>query len=112
MRIIEERMIRAIKDNRDWREDNTRVVNTGLGTLEVYLFDNLIARRLNARNEWELTLAGWNTVTTRSRINAILSAFFPDHAVGTRKGEPYLAWNNFTGSRALSEYERFTLSAD
>lgn len=39
----------------------------------VYLFGNLIAWR-SPGNTLELTLAGWPTVTTRDRLNAILQS--------------------------------------
>ncbi len=58
----------------------------------VSLHGSTIAQRMPDRS-WRFTLAGWNTPTTRSRLNAI--AYFCRHAgVWNKKGQP------FTGSSA------------
>ena len=66
MRQIEEQMVAAIKARKNFKSGNTEVTMTrneylGTCTAMVYLHDNLIAK---------ITLAGWNTNTTRSRLNA------------------------------------------
>ena len=49
---------------------NTRVDVFGDMTY-LYLFDNLIATKDNNTGVIEFTLAGWNSVTTRERLQAI-----------------------------------------
>lgn len=55
------------------------------------------------RGRWEVTLAGWNTVTTRSRLSAIVrhvSRLGPDGlGVSSRKGQPYL--HDYAGKRPI-----------
>ena len=68
MRKIEEEMIQAVKSRTIWSKDNTMVIIDN-DLLSVWLHGNKIA--------WETTqgdyisLCGWNTVTTRSRLNAL-----------------------------------------
>ena len=70
MRVIESQMNQAISKEIDWKKDNTQVVNIE-GVSFVYLFNNLIAM---IGDTWlELFDGGWQTATTKSRLNAILS---------------------------------------
>lgn len=88
MRKIEERMIEAVKSGRSFSLGNTRVTaikknGDGTGSAGVYLHGNLIAvmtweyrAGIITKYPHELarvdcTLAGWGTVTTRSRLNAL-----------------------------------------
>jgi hypothetical protein len=70
MRIIEKQMNQAITQERDWKKDNTKVINIE-GVSFVYLFNNLIAM---VGDTWlELFDGGYKSATTKSRLNAILS---------------------------------------
>lgn len=70
MRKIETAMNAAITSERDWKKDNTEVVNIK-GVSFVYLYGNLIA---TVADTWlELFDAGYQTNTTKSRLNAILT---------------------------------------
>jgi hypothetical protein len=69
MRKIEQRMNAAIIAKRDWKQDNTEVVACS-NVSDVFLHGNLIAR---IGETWiELFDGGWQTTTTKSRLNAIL----------------------------------------
>jgi hypothetical protein len=57
---------------------------------EVRLHGNLIAV-INAFTGARITTAGWNTPTTRSRLNALLTRYAPDYRVHSVKGECKLA---------------------
>jgi hypothetical protein len=71
MRQIEQQMNRAINQEIDWKKDNTQVINIE-GVSFVYLYSNLIAM---VADTWlELFDAGYQTHTTKSRLNAILRA--------------------------------------
>jgi hypothetical protein len=71
MRKIETQMNNAINQEIDWKKDNTEVINIE-GVSFVYLYSNLIAM---VADTWlELFDAGYQTATTKSRINAILRA--------------------------------------
>ena len=73
MRKIESQMIDSIKNNQDWKSANTEVVSQQDGVSIVYLHGHKIAEV----GDDYLTLfdAGYQTKTTKSRLNAILSEF-------------------------------------
>jgi len=70
MRKIETEMNRAIAQGNNWSKANTSVSFEG-ETAEVRLHGNLIARV--GEGFIELFDGGWQTTTTKSRLNAILS---------------------------------------
>lgn len=72
MRKIEQSMVQAIKAGKNWHSGNTAVHQDASGAA-VYLHNNQIAFMGEGETRW--TLAGWNTPTTRSRINALARAF-------------------------------------
>ena len=70
MRKIESQMIQAIRNQKDWRSGNTQVETTD-GVSKVYLHNNLIATITSYGVR--LFDGGWQTVTTKSRLNAIIN---------------------------------------
>ena len=65
-------MLSAIKGKRNWASGNTSVhYNKDYKSSAVYLHGNLIA--IVYENDAELFDAGYKTVTTKSRLNAILA---------------------------------------
>ena len=72
MRKIERQMIQAIQENKDLKVANTEVISCS-HVSDVYLHGNLIAR---IGETWmELFDGGWQSNTTKSRLNALLQAF-------------------------------------
>ena len=71
MRKIEQQMNSAIADQKNWSNANTRVYSSS-GVSSVYLHDNLIAEV--GENFIQLFDGGWQSATTKSRLNAILDA--------------------------------------
>ena len=73
MRKIEQQMIDAINNNQDWKSANTEVICQQDGVSYVYLHGHKIAEV----GDDYLTLfdAGYQTKTTKSRLNAILGEF-------------------------------------
>jgi hypothetical protein len=68
-------MIAAIKDSKDLKIANTEVISC-TNVSDVYLHGNLIAR---IGETWmELFDGGYQSKTTKSRLNALLSAFGMD----------------------------------
>ena len=85
MRVIEEKMNHAITHEYDWKKDNTQVINIE-GVSFVYLYNNLIAM---VGDTWlEIFDGGHQTTTTKSRLNAILSA----HGTGERVYQKDFKW--------------------
>ena len=75
MRKIEKLMNDAITASKDWKLDNTEVVTVD-GVSEVYLHNNLIAK---IGDTWmQLFDGGWQSNTTKSRLNALLRV----HGIG------------------------------
>lgn len=96
MRVIEQEMVNAIRDKKNWRKSNTQVTRNDTSA-DVYLFDKHIARvydkdlplaRPVAINT--VTLINWPTATTASRLNALLRKFSEGESVSVRKGGPFV----------------------
>jgi len=75
MRLIEQQMIDAIKQRKDWKKDNTRIetinYNNTYVCSNVYLHNNLIC--VIGTNQVEVYDGGWQSNTTKSRLNAIIN---------------------------------------
>ena len=85
MRQIEEKMLDAIENSRDWTSGNTEVVSDGDGLSWVYLHGNMVALSVDGIIEpIRETLIKWPTRTTMSRLRAL------GVDVCTRKGDVYL----------------------
>jgi hypothetical protein len=103
MRVIEKQMIEAIKDRRPWKSGNTEVSlsrhKPGFPGGKVWLHGNLIALVRYAEDHLgnivgvsglDITLAGRNTPTTRSRLNALIKEFGTMDGISTFKGQAML----------------------
>ena len=74
MRKIESLMCQAISNGaKSWKSGNTKVVTNTEGYSHVYLHGNHIATV--AQNSVTIYDGGWQSNTTKSRLNAILSVF-------------------------------------
>ena len=72
MRKIEQQMIAAIRDGKDWKNANTEVITIS-DVSWVYLHGNHIATVYE--DSVEVFDGGWQSSTTKSRLNAIRNAF-------------------------------------
>ena len=80
MRKIERQMIDAVADNIElWRKDNTKVVTDGDHTY-VYLHGHMIADIDMETDTMLISTCGWQTSTTKSRLNALLGDLTPGRA--------------------------------
>lgn len=102
MRKIETQMNQAIQNEIDWQKDNTQVINIE-GVSFVYLYNNLIA--MIADTWLELFDAGYQTATTKSRLNAILSEHGNGERIYQKNHQWFLSTTDgdvkFTGSAKL-----------
>ena len=72
MRLIERQMCNAVINKNDWHKDNTEVMySPSRDVCCVYLHKNLIATIDN--NSVEIYDGGWQSNTTKSRLNAIIN---------------------------------------
>ena len=74
MRKIETNMIAAINSRKDWKSGNTEVFVNDNHCANVYLHGNLIAW-VNQDNDLTVFDGGWQSNTTKSRLNALCDAF-------------------------------------
>ncbi len=92
MRKIEEEMITAIQNRESWSKDNTSVIING-DEITVTLHGNIIAIK-DYHGHWKLhngNISYWNTVTTRSRLNALATIFNGSFGgVSCKKGVLYI----------------------
>ena len=73
MRKIESQMCQAIKDNKSWKSGNTEVQYVGDDLSIVYLHGNKIA--VVDDTTMSIFDGGWQSVTTKSRLNALCDEF-------------------------------------
>ena len=70
-------MCAAVQNNINWKSGNTSVhYSEEYGTSTVYLHDNLIA--IVSDNDMEIFDGGWQSNTTKSRLNALCAEFCVD----------------------------------
>ena len=79
MRKIEKQMNMAIRSRKNWAGSNTTVrcyKKDGITTeIDVLLHGNCIAWFDTASNDFNISSCGWETFTTKSRLNALLEEF-------------------------------------
>ena len=83
MRKIESEMQAAIAERRNWSKSNTCVSVDSDNNTTVTLHGNTIATIFN-NGDMRLSSCGWETVTTKSRLNAILDVFFHNLGIWQR----------------------------
>ncbi len=92
MRVIEAKMAAAVLTGSSMKSGNTEVTTRqcggGVRVTSVYLHGNMIAQ--NGASGWRFRLAGWNTPTTRSRLNALRCALEIPGRVHYVRGAPML----------------------
>ena len=82
MRKLEQQMNSAIRGQRNWAGSNTTVFTSDNGLEStVYLHGNHIATFFHDTRELQIFDGGWQSVTTKSRLNALLSEFKPAFGV-------------------------------
>ena len=86
MRKLEEQMNSAIRGQRNWAGSNTTVMSDDNGLVSrVYLHGNHIATYSHTDRSLTLLDGGWQSVTTKSRLNALCSEFKPAFGVFQKK---------------------------
>ena len=93
MRLIEQQMNNAIRCNQNFTKDNTSVINVGTKSF-VYLHGNHIATV--GPKSLQLFDGGWQSNTTKSRLNALCYEFAYGCGVFQKNFEWFLNTNNGT----------------
>jgi hypothetical protein len=108
MRKIEQQMIAAIKERRNWKSGNTAVELTSDGGMFITLYGHIIAEIsfVFLGGSVKMGDCGYRTATTRSRLNAVIGATFGRYGVGIfqkdyewffQKGGEILPWGQVKG---------------
>lgn len=95
MRKIETQMNTAVRTRTKWQSGNTTVTIGWENEADVYLHGNHIATIKN--NSIIIKDGGWQSNTTKSRLNALLDEF----SYGTRVFQKNFEW--FVGYKNVSE---------
>ena len=96
MRKIETQMNLAIKSQKNWSSGNTQVI-TDNGFSRVFLHGNHIANVFDdvvngdVKKVVQLFDGGWQTVTTKSRLNALLDEFATGFSVFQKNWEWFVS---------------------
>ena len=96
MRKIEQQMNTAIRYRNNWAGSNT-MVRVSREVVEVFLHGNHIASVDTATNDLTLFDGGWQSNTTKSRLNALLNEFVPSMRVN-QKNWAWLLSDDLDGS--------------
>ena len=97
MRKIERRMNFAISNKSNWSSSNTQVsYNETTNCSSVYLHGHQIATFDHNLKALKLSSCGWQTNTTKSRLNAILDQLITGARVFQRDFNWYLSYANQT----------------
>ena len=89
----------AFIERRPFRRDNTEVVVTSPSCSVLKLYGHVIGENSASRG-MHLTMAGWGTMTTAARLNAVMLAL----GLGIRWFRKNWEWHY--GDRVLGEHER------
>ena len=85
MRKIEQEMNTAIRYRRNFSKANTSVrcykINGVTTEMDVFLHGNHIASLDTVSNHLTIKDGGWQSVTTKSRLNALLDEFVPSMGI-------------------------------
>ena len=97
MRKIEQQMNRALVSKNNWSQSNTQVVyNQEENRSSVYLHGHEIACYDHNTNSVQLDSCGYETNTTKSRLNAILDEVKYGAKVFQRNWTWFVSYNNQT----------------
>ena len=99
MRKIEEQMNRAVRTQSNWSNSNSQVTfNESTNCSQVYLHGHQIAVYDHNTNAVKLSSCGYETVTTKSRLNALLEEFKYGAKVFQKNWNWFIRYNGQTQS--------------
>ncbi len=93
MRKIERQMNFALSNKGDWSKDNTRVeFNESTNCSNVFLHGHNIATYDHGNAALKISSCGWETVTTKSRLNAIFQEVKPGCSVFQKNWDWFISF--------------------
>ena len=95
MRQIEKQMNFALSNKGNWSKDNTRVeFNESTNCSTVFLHGNSIATFDHNLKAVKLSSCGWETPTTKSRLNAILQEVKPGCGIFQKRFDWFVSFRD------------------
>ena len=109
MRQVTENAVNAFKADGNFCGSNTNVV-TYRSTTEMLLHMHVIAHK--HKGEVSISLSGWNTVTTRERLNGLLRVYNRPYGISSRQGQAHLVWfdDKKQHKKPIDDSEFYTLA--
>ena len=99
MRKLERQMNFALSNKGNWAGSNTQVnYNSNTNCSSVYLHGHQIATLDHSTNALKIDSCGYQTVTTKSRLNAILAEVKYGCRVFQKQWDWFVSYNNSTQS--------------
>ena len=99
MRKLERQMNFALSNKGNWAGSNTQVnYNSNTNCSSVYLHGHQIATLDHSTNALKIDSCGYQTVTTKSRLNAILEEVKYGCRVFQKQWDWFVSYNNSTQS--------------
>ena len=111
MRKIEREMNNAVKNKIAWSKNNT--LTTFDNTIEncfVYLHGNHIATYNYANKELSLYDGGWQSVTTKSRLNALCNEFATGFGIFQKNWDWFVS--DFDNKNVIDFFDGVTVYSD
>ena len=97
MRLIEKQMNFALSNRSNWSKDNTRVeYNDSSNCSSIYLHGHQIATVDHNSNAVKISSCGYETNTTKSRLNALLFEVKTGAKVYQKNWNWFVSFNNQT----------------
>jgi hypothetical protein len=95
MRSITEQSVNAFTEGQKFSKANMSIKNEN-GIIKMYLHKNLIATKDD--NKLTITDAGWQSNTTKERLNALLNAYSTDVFIFQKNFEWYVGKDHKTAT--------------
>lgn len=93
MRTIEEKIIETLNGSNGVKKLSCRdCVEVNGNTKKYYLWNNLLFWN-DAENNYCFSARGWNSLTTKNRLNQVLGSFF-NAGINQKDWEWFLLWHN------------------
>ena len=94
MRKIEKQMQNAIRNRENWASSNTTVSVDEEGYTSIRLLGHRLGE-IEPNGDMILSSCGWSTVTTKSRLNAILDVFLDGMSIFQKDFTWYIGKDQF-----------------
>lgn len=110
MRVVESKMLKAMFHKKNLKCGNTEVTWWSGDICRVYLHGNMICEWIPEKRSLHVQDCGWQTVTTKSRLNAILRGFKVPVGIWQKNFNWHIGDDVWFGSREFTIYAHNDIS--